>query len=260
MVLKMPKYRCSFNPEWLENDHYKQWIQKTSSINQAYCRLCSKVKDISNMGESALMSHMKSVKHEKNVRSGCVSVLSLFKASSTASTLSKLPAVKTPSQDLATASSSKLSATSVQIVDCETQSQTIKATSSIIITGQNSMRSYVMGDDTLTTEILWALKAVSAHFSFNSCAHISELFTRLFPDSEIAKKITCGSDKIAYMVTFGLGPHFQDLLKRRLNSSDGFVLLFDESLNRELNKKQMDIHVRYWYGNQVSTYFVYSLL
>ena len=112
----------------------------------------------------------------------------------------------------------------------------------------------------LTTEILLALKALSAHFSFNSCAHISELFTRMFPDSEIAKKITCGSDKIAYMVTFGLGPHFQDLLKRRLNSSDGFVLLFDESLNRELNKKQMDIHVRYWYGNQVSTYFVYSLL
>ena len=208
------------------------------------------------MGESALTSHMKSVKHEKNIRSGCVSVLSLFKASCTASTPSELPSVETPPQDLAIASSSKSSATSVQIVDCETQSQIIKATN--IITGQNSMRLHVTGDDILTTEIMWAFKAVSAHFSFNSCAPISELFTRMFPDSEIAKKITCGSDKIAY--TFGLDPHFQDLLKRRLNSSDGFVLLFDESLNRELNKKQMDIHVRYWYGNQVSTYFVYSLL
>ena len=259
MVLKMPKYGCSFNPEWLENDRYKQWIQKTSSINQAYCRLCSKVIDISNMGESALMSHMKSVKHEKNVRSGCVSVLSLFKASNTASMPSELPAVETPPQDLAIASSSKSSATSVQIVDCETQSQIIKAIRLISLLDKILCDvTHVTGDDILTTEILWALKAVSAHFSFNSCAHISELFTRMFPDSEIAKKITCGSDKIAY--TFGLDPHFQDLLKRRLNSSDGFVLLFDESLNRELNKKQMDIHVRYWYGNQVSTYFVYSLL
>ena len=52
---------------------------------------------------------------------------------------------------------------------------------------------------------------------------------------------------MAYIVSFGLGPHFMELLKDKVKTvEDGFVLLFDESLNRELNKKQMDMHVRFW--------------
>ena len=32
-----------------------------------------------------------------------------------------------------------------------------------------------------------------------------------------------------------------------------FTILFDESLNNKSQQKQMDIHVRFWAGNQVVT-------
>ena len=37
-----------------------------------------------------------------------------------------------------------------------------------------------------------------------------------------------------------------------------YVLLFDESLNRDLKVKQMDIHVRYWCEGMVKTTYMTS--
>ena len=66
----------------------------------------------------------------------------------------------------------------------------------------------------------------------------------MFPDSEIARKFTCGEKKTAYMSVFGIGDH---LKKAALSEVNGlFVLLFDESLNKKMQDKQLDIHVRYW--------------
>ncbi|KAK0067710.1 hypothetical protein Bpfe_002551, partial [Biomphalaria pfeifferi] len=119
---------------------------------------------------------------------------------------------------------------------------------------QSSIKSHVTTEETINAEILWALKVVCSHYSFNSCHDIADYFALMFPDSNIAKKMSCGKDKISYLVSFGLGPYFQDLLKVKLKTvNDGFVLLYDESLNRELNKKQMDMHVRYWDTDKVVT-------
>lgn len=41
-------------------------------------------------------------------------------------------------------------------------------------------------------EILWALMVVTSYYSCNSFARTSELFRKMFSDSEVAKAFTCG--------------------------------------------------------------------
>ncbi|KAL1476946.1 hypothetical protein MTO96_036125 [Rhipicephalus appendiculatus] len=93
-------------------------------------------------------------------------------------------------------------------------------------------------------EILWTLKMVTSHYSYNSSSHTGDLFRKMFPDSRIAKAFSCGEQKSAYVVCHGLRPFFLSSLKREVGQSDGYTILFDESLNDYLQKKQMDIHLR----------------
>ena len=75
----------------------------------------------------------------------------------------------------------------------------------------------------------------------------------MFSDSEIAKSFSCGETKCARLARFGIAPYFKLLLQRDVNQAEAFVLLFDESLYFENQKKQLDLHVRYWQHDQVST-------
>ena len=81
---------------------------------------------------------------------------------------------------------------------------------------------------------------------------------QMFPDSDIAKKFTSGEKKASYLICFGIAPHLKSLLKEKIKSSDSYVLLFDETLNPELQKKQMDFHVRIWNHDMVETCYYNS--
>ena len=63
---------CHFRDAWLENVVYKEWILKVSSKpDTARCKFCLSNFNVSNMGEAALKSHMKSEKHKQaKTRSG----------------------------------------------------------------------------------------------------------------------------------------------------------------------------------------------
>ena len=100
--------------------------------------------------------------------------------------------------------------------------------------------------DEWRAEILWAMKTVEAGYSYKSCENAGKLFSTMFPDSSIASKFTCGEKKCAYVVCFGLAPHFKSELLKNLNRSDTFVILFDESLNFKTQNKQMDFFVRFF--------------
>ena len=58
-------------------------------------------------------------------------------------------------------------------------------------------------------EIMWAIDVVLTKHSFRSCAKKSELFSAMFPDSEIAKKFSCEKTKCTYLICFG---HYQSLI------------------------------------------------
>ena len=89
---------------------------------------------------------------------------------------------------------------------------------------------------------------------------MAKLFSAMFPDSEIAKQFACGGQKAAYITVFGLAEHFKKLLKESVKGP--FVVLFDESLNKKMQEKQMDIHIRYWnnLSSEVTTRYFGSFL
>ena len=114
----------------------------------------------------------------------------------------------------------------------------------------------------LTAEIIWAMKTVDCHYSFKSSEGTADMFKMMFPDSDIAKQFQCAETKCRYLTTFGIAPHFLDLLTKKVKGDEsGFVLLFDESLNAELQKKQLDFHLRSWHHDRVvSRYFGSSFM
>ncbi|KAL1246701.1 hypothetical protein QQF64_034369 [Cirrhinus molitorella] len=108
----------------------------------------------------------------------------------------------------------------------------------------------------MRAEILWSLKVTQSHYSYHSSEQTGQLFSAMFPDSEIAKSFSCGQTKCAYICAYGLAPHFKSRLTNKLKSgNEDYVLLFDESLNRMTQSKQCDFHVRFWNGDQVQTQF-----
>ena len=79
----------------------------------------------------------------------------------------------------------------------------------------------------------------------------------MFPDSDIASKFSCGETKSSYLIRYGIGPYMKTLLQQRVREDD-YVLLFDESLNREMQKKQLDILVRLWDNDCIQSRFFHS--
>lgn len=122
------------------------------------------------------------------------------------------------------------------------------------------LAGYLIKDEVTKAEILWAMNKVMTHSSDRSSGNSSDLFPLMFPDSIIAQQFKMHKDKLGYMVTFGLGPHFQNSLAQEVSKCEFFCLSFDESLNKIAQKGQMDIVVRYWDSslNQVSTRYLTS--
>ena len=59
----MPR-TTSFKTEWLSNPEYKGWLRK-NSMTEAMCTYCfNHVFSIANMGESAIKSHAKGIRHK----------------------------------------------------------------------------------------------------------------------------------------------------------------------------------------------------
>lgn len=101
-----------------------------------------------------------------------------------------------------------------------------------------SIQSLLGSNATLKAEICWTLKVITSHYSFKSSEDISSIFKFMFPDSKTAKHFACGERKTAHLATFGIAPHFLSLLKGKVRDQSKYVLLFDESLNSEMQSKQ----------------------
>lgn len=70
-------------------------------------------------------------------------------------------------------------------------------------------------NDTLTAEMWWALKANSSHYSYKPCEDRNFLVQQMFPDSDIAKKFTCGEKKASHLTCFVIAPHWAIALNFR---------------------------------------------
>ena len=98
----------------------------------------------------------------------------------------------------------------------------------------------------MNAEILWCMKVVKSHYSYNSCSDFTKILTKMCPDSDIATKISRGKTKCRYMILYGLAPYYQNELIRLINDSIYHSVSFDEALNYVIQKCQMDVNIRYW--------------
>ncbi|XP_072564133.1 uncharacterized protein [Paramormyrops kingsleyae] len=219
--------KCRFNNVWLHSEKYNAWLEKDQDPRRAKCRLCHKTFDISNMGEAALSSHAKGAKHQSAAAAAQQSA-----SNPIAGFFTQVTNVMIPSASC----SASLSST----------------------TKQGTILSAVSRNETLTAEVLWALKVANSHYSHKSCEDISQLFPVMFPDSQIAARFTCGERKCSYMCNFGLAPYFKKLTLASVSKQRVYVMLFDESLNHYLQAKQLDMHVRLWDGSEVKTKYIGS--
>lgn len=246
MSSKGQRGNCIYNRQWELNSKYKGWLTAfKADRKKALCKCCDRMIDISNMGESALKSHMKSERHKNNSRI----------EGEKAVTLSSFGFVSCRSGN---------SVDAVKAGTSQSQQQAVNMTippppeDHVTPRSQPSLEGHVTKDNVLKAETLWTLKLITSHYSFNSSKDTSQLFSAMFPDSQIARQFACGERKAAYCCAFGLAEHFKKLLQ---NSVSGpFVVLFDESLNTKMQEKQMDVHVRFWNDqtNQVATRYFNS--
>ncbi len=63
------------------------------------------------------------------------------------------------------------------------------------------------------------------------------IFTTIFPNIELAQKFTCGKTKAMYLSCYSLAPHFHKVLENKVKNGSGYVPMFDETLNHDLQKK-----------------------
>lgn len=111
-------------------------------------------------------------------------------------------------------------------------------------TASPTVSQFATRNDTLKAETYWTLRTVTQHCSYKSNDDVSKLFPLMFPDSALARQFTCGERKSSYIAIFGIAEHFKQNLLKTIRGH--YSVLFDESLNKGNQKKQMDIHVRYW--------------
>ena len=102
------------------------------------------------------------------------------------------------------------------------------------------------------------MKSVMSHFSYSTTCDIVDVFKAMFPDSNIAQEMSCGTTKLSYMIIFAIAPYFKQLLVEDLKKAPCIIVLFDESLHTEFHQRQMEFTVRYLKNDQVMTRYLSS--
>ena len=225
--------KCSFKIEWLSDPEFKSWIKKCEDSHSAFCTMCKKTIDLTNMGVSALKSHKKGAKHIKLAQAMDTTkpVKSYFKSSAVTSDKEEEPSSTALSTHQGSSSLSSAASSSKEVG----------------LTSQQSLREKCMiSENVLKSEILWTLNVAKKHLSFNSCNGLNNLFSVMFPDSEIAKSFSCAPTKCSYLLCFGIAQYFKDKLYQHISKCEFFSLCFDGSVNKFIQKDQVDIIIRFW--------------
>lgn len=237
---------CRFNEFWLENEKYKSWLTRGPNPRVAHCKVCRKDLQLFSMGESALSSHVKGKKHQdlmRRLQNPGPAFEDFFQQTSNASSSSVIGA--------STLESGNEVLTGFAPLPFPGSSNPHQSTS-------NFIKSFINSNPTLKAEICWAIKVATSHYSYKSCENAGAIFQAMFPDSDIAKQFTCGENTVEYLTVFGIAPYFSSQMKTSAKKESGYVLLFNECLNQEMEKCQLDIHLRFWNDNQVTSRYLTS--
>lgn len=225
-------WKTHFNLDWINADLNPEWANTLAEVKtnpfQAKCKTCSKLIELSNMGRQAIVSHFKSKQHQK-------------KALAVKQTQSGiLQQYINNSKTTATVNTSEVSDGSKTVIINNQDDKTSASTSKEV------MKSFIRTENVIDAEILWCLNIVMKHKSLNSCKTDVPLMQRMFPDSEISKKMMLSPAKASYCILFGLSVYISEKLLADIRTCNKFVVCFDEALNKVAQRGQMDIFIRFW--------------
>ena len=204
---KKKHFTCVFQDGWPSNEKYWKWIRKSQNKKEAHCFVCNKNLCISGMGSSALDSHASEKKHQQLMLERTKSVV-------------------------------------IDLMFNKPCSSSIKETKDSKKSGK--LDDLLLKKGVINAEILWCLKLVADHLSYNSCSNISKIFKIMFSHSDVAHQFSLGKTKARYMILFGIDRFCKAELLGQINLSPKFSLLFDESLNTALQKCQIDVNIRFF--------------
>ena len=221
-----------FDPLWLEDAKFKDfqpWLERNPKDrpNTVFrCHVCNRERKLSNMGLNALISHKDGDFHKRRMKAREASkarpssITSFFRSSSQTG------------GELDSAISGE---------PCASSSVLEPVQPSPSISRRPGLESYVYNDDDrVKAEVIWTLNLIKKNHSFKSSDDAPMILRTMFPESVVASKFSCGDKKSRYMCNHGIAPYVRETLLKNVRD-DGYVLLFDESLNRHQQKKQMDI-------------------
>ena len=213
---------CVFKQVWLKDERFGAWIGRDKNCSRARCNICNKSMDISTMGTSALRSHMKGDKHKNLVtlRLQCMD-LNVSREQS--------------SEPPPSASDKSQPQTLTKNCSCKCCDHTCAS----------DLTQPVTNYELKVADVWWALKVVASGYSYSSCNDAAFVMKQQFPDSRVAQQFSFGETKCMYTINYGIAPFCKKLLRIKLRN-EPFVLMFDESPNKYLQQKQMDILVRFW--------------
>ena len=236
--------KCTFNRKWLADERFSDWIKEfKGDKHSANCVTCNRIIDLGKMGEYALTSHMNSKRH--------INIAASLPRNQPLLDFMKVKEVKSSEASKSAGASNDLESLTIAPPP-PPEADVIKVHSNI--------RDFVSREDTLKAETLWTIHTVVQHNSYKSNDDVSKLFPIMFPDSKIANKFTCGERKTSYISSFGISEYFKQTLLKEINGP--YSVMFDESLNKSLQSKQMDVHVRFWNpeGKVTTRYFTSQFL
>ena len=251
-----------FNTEWLEkidlNGHMvKVWCIKKDE-HTATCTLCHKDINVEHMGSGALKQHVK-----KQIHKGFTSQFTKSRAGETTESCRKETKEQCTKSSAGETESCGKETKNVE----ETKSQQKLMQDFFVKSGQKksdteTMQAKVMDvgqgtssqqDQTWTlkqmavkAEIIAMLHFAAHNVSFGSAKNLPLCYQQQFPDSVIAKQVSIGPTKMSYMVSYGLGPYFRQMIIRDIIEGHSYYTLhFDETLSAQ-TKRHMDLLVHYW--------------
>ena len=241
-----------FNAEWLDrtdsNSHLLHyWCEKKDEFT-ATCKLCKKDINVAYMGFGALMQHSEKKIHigftthlEEAKQTGSVKKVTTEGHETVISQSGEQKGKQTVLQEFFT---NKSVDPGDHAAEATCQSRTSEQKS--IAVSQSTEHVWSVKDAATKAEIIAALQFASQNIPFSCAENLAVCYQQQFPDSSIAKNVSIGATKMSYLVSYGLGPYFNEMtIKDIVQGNSYFTLHFDETITAQV-KKQMDLLVCYW--------------
>ena len=91
--------------------------------------------------------------------------------------------------------------------------------------------------------VVWAMYCVKSGFSSNSVDDFGDVLKRMCQTDLVSSKFQMCRTKLQYVINHGLFPHFKQMILDEILKSPFMSVLYNESLNKSIQKNEMDIHV-----------------